>query len=255
MTYQEPEQNYTKIPNPILDVMGEMSESELKLTMCLVRYTFGYHTDRAQMTYELMQERTGMSRGGVYRAIELVEERGFFRRGRKSFWFINSSLFELCYVNNTGKSSDTELQKSTNSSESERKYAGKSSKSEPNKRKEIKEKEINTYMPAFDLNEQFKTALAQVAKETLTPGFNEKKYEDAAFALIGWDADLSQVAGFTDYWKQNGWHNGKPALTNIVNHWQDYLQGRDLKSKNGRTVSNPARPQPAPASERTGGFY
>ena len=85
--------------------------------------------------------------------------------------------------------------------------------------------------PAYDLNADFMTALATIAKETLAPGFNEKKFENAAFALIGWDAELSDVAGFAEYWRKFGWHNQKPALTNIVNHWNDYKDGRDLRSK------------------------
>lgn len=96
-----------------------------------------------------------------------------------------------------------------------------------------KEKEyIYTPPTAFDTVAEFMAELSTVAKEAYASGFNEEKYESAAFALIGWDASLSDVAGFSEYWQKCGWHDGKPALTNIVNHWNDYKSGRDLRPKN-----------------------
>lgn len=85
-----------------------------------------------------------------------------------------------------------------------------------------------------DTVSQFITELSTVAKEVYASGFNEEKYESAAYALIGWDASPSDVAGFSEYWQKYGWHNSKPALTNIVNHWNDYKSGRDLRPKDQR---------------------
>jgi len=97
----------------------------------------------------------------------------------------------------------------------------------------------NIYEPAAcDLNSEFQTALAHVSKERLAPGFNEKKFEDAAFALIGWEAELSDVAAFGEYWKVNGWHNEKPALTNIINHWQDYKDCKNLRKPKNHDQKN-----------------
>lgn len=78
---------YTRIPNKILDAMQDMPEAESRLTAVLTRLTYGYHTDTARLTWDDMQAATGYaSRSSVARAVEMVEARGFFRRGRKSTW-------------------------------------------------------------------------------------------------------------------------------------------------------------------------
>lgn len=222
MTYRELESNYTQIPNPILDALGEMSESELKLTMCLVRYTFGYHEEKAQMTYEIMQERTGMSRGAVYRAIELVEKRGFFRRGRRSFWFVNSSEFELCYVKGLGKGSN-----------SERKSAGKSSKSEPTKRKSKKNTTAAACAMEFyqnniggigrDLTIKIKTAVQMHTEQTVLDAMQEAVDNN----VLKWN----YVDAILRNWEENGrvkpalnGHKSNGAVLNDAAIWDTVLQ-------------------------------
>lgn len=119
--------SYTQVPNEILDVIPQMSAPELTLTMVIVRKTYGFHKDRARMTYEYMEQETGMSRGTVHKAIDLVEKRGFFQRGRKSFWHINS-------INSEQNSKQDKEQDLENSSDSERNSIENSSDSELNKR-------------------------------------------------------------------------------------------------------------------------
>jgi len=110
---------WTKTPNGILDAVPDMSEIEVKLTMVLVRATFGYHRDEVKMTYDDMQEATNIrGRASITRAINLVEKRGFFVRGRKSMWTVNSSIFELNpppeIVHEEDFSSNIELKNSSN---------------------------------------------------------------------------------------------------------------------------------------------
>lgn len=74
-------------------------------------------------------------------------------------------------------------------------------------------------------------ALAEVAKETWAPGFNEEKFISAAYVLVERGALLEDVTGFATYWEHNGWHDSKPALKNILDHWDDYQAGRNLRKK------------------------
>lgn len=126
---------WTKVPNIILDAVPDMSEIEQKLTFKLVRLTFGYHTNEVKLTYDDMQELTGIrGRASITKAVNLVEARGFFVRGCRSMWRVNSSKFEpnapVEIVHEVDDSSNSELKESTNSSNSELNDGSNSSKFE-----------------------------------------------------------------------------------------------------------------------------
>ena len=97
--------NWTKTPNGILDAISDMSEAELKLTLVIVRHTIGYHRESVRMTYDDMETLTKLSRPAVGRAINQIEKRGFFTRGRKSMWVVNSNNLLL----NEGENSNNSL--------------------------------------------------------------------------------------------------------------------------------------------------
>lgn len=84
--------NYTKTPNVILESISDMCEVEIKLTMFLVRETYGYHRNEARLTYSDLEKVIG--RGSIKKAAELVENRGFFKRAGRSNWVISSSESE-----------------------------------------------------------------------------------------------------------------------------------------------------------------
>lgn len=82
---------WSRTPNEILDAVPLMSEVEIKLTFILVRLTYGYHRNDVRMTYDDMQAATGIkSRSSIDKAICAIEARGFFARGRRSMWCVNS---------------------------------------------------------------------------------------------------------------------------------------------------------------------
>lgn len=70
--------SYTKLPNVIIDAMSDMSKAELKVTIAIVRNTFGFHRQTCKLTFSDLEEITGMSRGGVSSGVKAVEKRGFF---------------------------------------------------------------------------------------------------------------------------------------------------------------------------------
>lgn len=77
---------------------------------------------------------------------------------------------------------------------------------------------------------QIKTALATVSKTPLWAK-TEDEYNDAAYALFGYDATPQKINGFAIWWEKNRWHAGKPAITTVLNEWTNYTSGVEMKSK------------------------
>lgn len=73
--------NYTQMPNLLLDdLLMQMGEAELKVTIALSRLTFGYHRDRVEISLSHLQEITHLSRQGVINGINAGLERGTIER-------------------------------------------------------------------------------------------------------------------------------------------------------------------------------
>ena len=72
--------SYHKTPNQIYDSYHLMGEAELRLTLWLVRNTYGYHRPGVQVTSALIAKETGLSKQGLINAQKQVQERGFFVR-------------------------------------------------------------------------------------------------------------------------------------------------------------------------------
>lgn len=72
-----PPPNHTQVPNILLDVMMlDMSESELKVTLAIVRKTLGWHKKKDQISYSQLEKLTGMGRQAVSTGIEAALKRG-----------------------------------------------------------------------------------------------------------------------------------------------------------------------------------
>jgi hypothetical protein len=65
-----------------------------------------YHKEDVRMTWDDMCNDTGLSRPAVGRAIDAIENRGFFKRGRRSMWSVNSNKLLL---NKGANSNNSEL--------------------------------------------------------------------------------------------------------------------------------------------------
>lgn len=79
--------NYTQMPNLLLDdLLMQMGEAELKVTIALSRLTFGYHRDKVEISLSHLQEITHLSRQGVINGINAGLERGTITRteGKRS---------------------------------------------------------------------------------------------------------------------------------------------------------------------------
>jgi hypothetical protein len=142
-------QPFTKIPNDILEAMQSMTEAESKLTALLVRVTYGYHKREARLTWSAIQTACNFSsRSTVARAIDLVNDRGFFSSERRSMWVVNSTDSVLnetlnsteCVPNEDENSTVSVLDYSTDSVLNETLNSTVSVPSSIYKEKELKEK-------------------------------------------------------------------------------------------------------------------
>lgn len=217
--------SFTQIPNEIIEAMPDMGEAELKLTAVLVRLTYGYHRDEVKLRYVDMETAAHLSRGGVCNAIEAIEKRGFFKRGNKSMWYTNSIPDRL---NTTEETEEIVYPVDKNSLPSRQKSIDKSLPSRPSSYNRNKEEpKENIYIPP-DTDEiaELKTAVSCVAREPLWEKTAER-YDQFAHILFDWGQTPEDVKGFAKWWAINKPldYSGKPALTSVINRYQDYMAG------------------------------
>lgn len=85
--------NHTQTPNDLFDEMlPDMHEAELKVTLYAIRKTFGFHRDSFRLSITGMQKATGLSRQGVLNGAEAAEKRGTLLRAQDSGvteWVVN----------------------------------------------------------------------------------------------------------------------------------------------------------------------
>jgi phage replication O-like protein O len=81
--------NYTQIPNVLLDdLMLQMGEAELKVTLAIARQTFGYHRQCFKISLTDLEGMTKLSRQGVVNGVEAGLKRGtIYRKDNESGGF------------------------------------------------------------------------------------------------------------------------------------------------------------------------
>ncbi len=77
-SFQSP--NYTQSPNDFFDMIPDMSDAELRVTLVMIRQTFGFHRDGFKMGINKLAFAAGLSRNGAKDGAEQAEKRGTFRR-------------------------------------------------------------------------------------------------------------------------------------------------------------------------------
>jgi len=76
--FQSP--NYTQTPNDFFAMLPEMSDAETKVTLVMIRKTFGFHKDKFKMGVSKLADAAGLSRQGALDGARAAEQRGTFRR-------------------------------------------------------------------------------------------------------------------------------------------------------------------------------
>ena len=251
---------YTQVPNEILEAMPDMGEAESKLTAVLVRLTYGYHRQDVKLKWDEMETLAKISRGGLSIAMKAVEKRGFFRRGRLSMWYVNSSNSELNKVQEVGDSTKSEPIESVNSSGFE---LDKSTKSEPlhsykeNKDKETKDppapkrpavnkavEEIitawnNTFPDKPTITERNQSIRKRLAKQLKNQEFRDI-WPDALEAAKK-SAYLTGASWFTlDFFCGNGKNGRQPGYMRCLVHEWAWKDGELGHGANGHESAVPA---------------
>lgn len=72
--------NYTQVPNDFFSLLNDMEDAELRVTLVMIRQTFGYHRQGFKMGLNKLAEAAGLSRNGAKAGAEMAEERGTFKR-------------------------------------------------------------------------------------------------------------------------------------------------------------------------------
>lgn len=72
--------NYTQAPNDFFEMIPQMGEAELRVTLVMIRYTFGFHRNGFKMGVSKLATAAGLSRQGALDGAEAAEKRGTFRR-------------------------------------------------------------------------------------------------------------------------------------------------------------------------------
>lgn len=72
--------NHTQVPNDFFDMIPSMSDTELRVTLVMIRETHGWHRDAAKIGKKEMADRSGLSFNGVTAGCEAARVRGTFRR-------------------------------------------------------------------------------------------------------------------------------------------------------------------------------
>lgn len=75
-----PTPNYTQTPNDFFDMIADMEESELRVTLVMIRQTFGFHRDGFKMGIGKLAKAAGLSENGAKAGAKAAEARGTFRR-------------------------------------------------------------------------------------------------------------------------------------------------------------------------------
>lgn len=79
MSFSPP--NYTQTPNELFALQKRMKEAELRVTLVIVRETFGWNLGghAAALTLQQLMDETGMSKQGVLNGVEAGRQRGTIR--------------------------------------------------------------------------------------------------------------------------------------------------------------------------------
>jgi DnaD/phage-associated family protein len=87
--FQSP--NYTQTPNDLFDeLLPDMGLAELKVMLCIVRHTFGYHRDEVKLSIRAIARFTGLTVRSVLEGAKQAEDHGLVERyadgGKTTMW-------------------------------------------------------------------------------------------------------------------------------------------------------------------------
>jgi len=80
MAVKIPKPNYTQTPNIFIDeIMRNLSGSEMKVMMAIIRKTFGWQKKRDRISINQIAEITGLARSSISTALDSLEKMGYIK--------------------------------------------------------------------------------------------------------------------------------------------------------------------------------
>ena len=78
-------QTFTKFPNELLEniMCSKLKATEIKILLCVIRYTYGFHREQHQLSVSFIQKATDLSHNNVQKAIQLLIEKAILIETRK----------------------------------------------------------------------------------------------------------------------------------------------------------------------------
>lgn len=184
-TFDEP--NHTQTPNKFFDMIPEMGEAELRVTLVMIRHTFGYHKESFKMSMQKLADASGMSRQGAINGALAAEERGIFKRAnpdsqKEAEWELN-----LLPVNDVDPS--TTLTGSVNDVDSTCKPSLQQSSVKENYKENKEETQIPQNMPIEWYIEHGLPIPEKLAEQNRLVSDATNEFESAlGFGQLPWDS-------------------------------------------------------------------
>ncbi len=72
--------NYTQVPNDFFEMAAKMGEAELKVVLCLIRETFGYHRETCELSIRALARQAGLTPRNAFTGAELAIARGLIEK-------------------------------------------------------------------------------------------------------------------------------------------------------------------------------
>lgn len=236
-----PPPNHTQVPNILLDkMMLDMSESELKVTLAIVRKTLGWHKKKDQISYSQLEKLTGMGRQAVSTGIEAALKRGLIEivgtgsRGVNIFGLVIDEQYE----NHTSDQDENHTRTSMKIKHTKETTQKKKDISSNDDAQGSKPKPEREHDPIFDAVAEhiFGISLEQLNGHgprvgILAAWLNGKsdgvKHGSAKteVGFISAPAKPEHVAAFAAYWNSTSKANIPYDLVKFVDAWRKWVTG------------------------------
>lgn len=72
--------NYTQVPNDFFEMAASMGEAELKVVLCLIRETFGYHREECELSIRTLARKAGLTPRNAFNGTAKAISRGLIQK-------------------------------------------------------------------------------------------------------------------------------------------------------------------------------
>lgn len=92
--------NYTQVPNDFFEMAADMGEAELKVVLCLIRETFGYHRETCELSIRALARQAGLTPRNAFTGAEKAIARGLIEK-KKTVSLTNTTKWRAVVTGDT----------------------------------------------------------------------------------------------------------------------------------------------------------